>query len=229
VRKHVAVLAAAFLALTAPRAMATGTLDKNTATANSDVALTLNVSVDDLGAYDERVVLQVPSGFRVLACSPSGDFSCTKSATAVTWKRTAPGTPVALASDQFSFRLHTIDRAGTYAFAVHQVYSDNTTADSSPKLSVTAGAARSVSTTTVAKAVPVVRSASVAPTRAARAAPSTSEPAWLTDSDLAAPTAVELGRELPARNPRPMVIAGLIATAAACGVFWLRRRATPAR
>lgn len=232
--RKVAILAAGFFVLTVPAAMAAGTFDKPSVAANSDADLTLNVSVDAVAAYDERVVLEVPAGFRVLACQKTDGFSCTQSTaqrpsrTVLTWQRSAPTAPVPLATDHFPFRVHTIDRGGTYVFAVHQAYSDNTTADSSAKLAVTASAARPTTTATRATAAPVVRSASVAPARQPRATTATTEAAWLSDTDLAAPTAVELGRESPAHGSAPMVVAGVIAAAAACGVFWLRRRAAPA-
>ncbi|MEY2418171.1 MAG: hypothetical protein QOG90_851 [Actinomycetota bacterium] len=227
-----AVLVTALFLLGAPRALAAGTFDKNTVAANTDVNVTLHASVDQLGAYDDRVVLDIPAGFRVLTCPSSDDFSCTKSTTTLTWKRTTQGAPVPLAVDDFAFRLHTIDRPGQYAFVVHQFYSDNTTANSAPKLSVTSAAARPTTTTTLAKSAAAVHTASVAPPPARAGSASVSgstdvEPPWLTESNLAAPAPIELGRESPRRGSAPMVVAGLIAAAAAAGVFWLRRRAAP--
>src|SRR5690349_12207654 len=79
IRAKVAVLAIAVLALTASAAMAAGTFDKSSVAANSDVAVTLKVSVEQLGAYDDHVVLEIPNGFRVLACPKTNDFNCTPS------------------------------------------------------------------------------------------------------------------------------------------------------
>jgi hypothetical protein len=232
------IVATAILVLSVPAAQAAGTLDKSTVAANTDTDLTLDVSVDQLGAYDDRVVLEVPTGFRVLACSKAAEFTCAQSSagqpsrTVLTWKRTTPGTPVPLAVDHFAFRVRTIDRAGAYVFAVHQFYSDNTTADSAAKLTVTASPARPAPTTTTLKKAPVVRSGSAAsPSHsAANTMPAVAEPAWLAESDTAGAPPVEIGTETSrVRQSAPMVGAGLVAAVAAVGVFSLRRRAAPTR
>jgi hypothetical protein len=229
--RKIAVLAFALLVLAVPAAIAAGTLDKSTVVASTDVAVTLKVSVEQLGAYDDHVVLEVPNGFRVLACAKTTDFACTQSTadkpsrTLLTWKRTTPGAPVPLAEDQFPFRMHTIDKAGSYVFAVHQFYSDSTRADWAPKLTVTAAAAKPATTTTTTKKAQAVHTASAAPTRPAVPATGTTEPLWLRDSEDASAPPMELGHESKVRQSAPMVVAGLLATVAAGGVFWLRRRA----
>jgi hypothetical protein len=231
VRTKVIVLALAFVALTASAATAGGSLDKSSVAANADVAVTLNVAVDKLPASNERVLLEVPGGFRVLACPNSDTFNCTQSTadkpprTVLTWRRTTPGAPVPLDADHFPFRLHTIDKPGSYVFAAHQTYSDGTSADWAAKLAVTAAPARAVTTTTVKVAAPVVRSAAATATH--RPAPVTpvTDPAWLTDTDYADAPPIELGHESRVKQSAPMLAAGVVAAVAACGVFWLRRRA----
>jgi hypothetical protein len=126
VRTKVAVLVIAFVALTASAAMAAGSFDKASVAANSDADVTLNVPIDKVPGSNERVVLDVPSAFRVLACPNSDAFNCAQSTadkptrTVLTWRRTTPGAPVPLDADHFPFRVHTGDKAGSYVFAAHQ-------------------------------------------------------------------------------------------------------------
>lgn len=231
VRTKVAVLAIAFVALTASAAMAAGSLDKSSVAANTDVDVTLNVPIDKVPAYNERVVLEIPGGFRVLGCPNSDTFNCTQSTadkpsrTTLTWRRTTPGAPVPLDADHFPFRLHTIDKPGSYAFAVHQTYSDGTSADWAPKLAVTAAPAKAVTSTTAKASVAAVHSAAATSPRRPATVTSVTDPAWLSDTDYADAPPVELGRESRVKQSAPMLAAGLVAAVAAGGVFWLRRRA----
>jgi hypothetical protein len=235
VRKLVGIIAAAFCLLT-PAALAAGTFEKSNAPANADVDVALNASVENLGIYNARVVLDVPSGFRVLACPETTDFRCTQSVAGrpshpvLTWTRTTPGAPVPVA-DRLPFRMHTVDRAGQYVFSVHQYFSDDTSEASAPKLTVTAPPGRATTTTTV-KSAPVVHTASARPApaptrRVARVSP-VSEPdaPWIQDTDSADASPIEIGTERRVVQSPGMIVAGTIAAVLAGGVFWLRRRAS---
>ena len=232
----VAVLAAALLALTAPAALAAGAFDKNSVPANADVDVVLSASVENLGIYDDSVVLDVPGGFRIVACHDTPDFHCAQSAAGrpshpvLTWTRLTPGAPVPLAADQLPFRMHTTDRAGQYVFSVHQHFSDGTAEDSAPKLTVTAPAGARATTTTMKSAPAHSASASTKTTAARRVATVTpvSEPdaPWLADTDSADAPPIEIGTEHRVTQSPGMFVAGAIAAVLAGGVFWLRRRAS---
>lgn len=159
------VIAAATLLLVslAPGAFAHSSLDKRSVPADTDVALVVSAPVEEINAYNEKVVLEVPDGFRVLSCAAPDGFKCATSAAAdpprtlVTWERTEPGQRIPFTSDQLPFRVRTIATPGRYAFEVNQFYSNGAVArwdgpegsdHPAPVLEVTAKGTPAVTNTT---------------------------------------------------------------------------------
>jgi hypothetical protein len=226
-----AALVALALLVVARPAWAQPSMDHNSAPASSDVTVTVAASVDELNAYNEKLTVEAPTGFRMLTCGRVDGFTCTTSRSGVTWQRSAPGQPVPLATDNFPFRMHTIDKPGKYTFVLTQLYSDGKSERATPVLQVTA-APPSPSTTATTAARATLRPAGVttSPTAiAARRAPShapVTEPAWFGDnSGEAGPQMAihEAGHD-ERRASTSMLIVGAGFALAAGGVFWFRRR-----
>jgi LPXTG-motif cell wall-anchored protein len=219
----------ALLVIAAPPALADATLDKNSVVANTEVDVTVSATVEELNTYTDKLTVEVPDGFRVLSCQPVEEFVCSQASldkprrTVLTWKRTSPGRPVALRADEFPFRIRASEKPGQYRFAVTQFYSSGAADHSDHQVEVTPGARPAVSTTVASRAA--ARPASVTPPRPAVTIPSpAAEPEWFADSDAAATLEVELGADTGGSRAPLMVALGVVATVAAGGVFWFRRR-----
>lgn len=147
----------------APSALAHSSLDKKSAPADTDVALVVSAPVEEVNAYNEKVILEVPAGFRVLACDSPNGFRCATTTandpprTLITWERTEPGQRIPLTSDRLPFEVHTIDKPGKYPFEVNQFYSNGAVArwdgpensdHPAPVLEVTAKGTPAVTNTT---------------------------------------------------------------------------------
>lgn len=164
------VIVFALMTVGAGVAGATATLDKQSVPGNTNVDLVLEVSVEELVGYNQKIVMAVPEGFDVLACTAPAGYTCTKAAaanptrTVVTWNNTSPQpnefglTPTV----RFPFRLRTISTSGDYKFDVEQTYSNGAStqwkgakgsANPAPILTVT-GTAAPVSNTTVPNDAP---------------------------------------------------------------------------
>lgn len=201
--------------------------------ASSEVVLTVDAPVEQLGATNEKLTVDVPDGFRVLSCEPVEGFECSHAPaagpkrTVVTWQRAAPAQPVPLTTDQFPFRMRTTDRPGKYTFTVSQFHSDGTSARAEPVLQVTPITEPPlVITRTPPPAPPAVRTQSVSETPGgAPAAIPVLEPEWARDVDPGSRSEMAV-EEMGARTARGplMVLAGFVAAVAAGLVYWLRRR-----
>lgn len=231
-------------------AVAHSTLDKKSVPANTDVEVSVQAPVEEVNAYNQRLILEVPDGFVVLSCGEVQDFACTQSRaenpkrTVLTWERTEPGQPIPFMTDRFPFRMHTIDKAGKYAFEVNQFYSNGTAAhwdgppDSdrpAPVLTVTAAGTAPVTNTT---AKPHEGSPAVGPgNTAASSRTTTTAPATsvTTAVEVQAPTTTAAGESPQATlaleksdgNGGPSwPLVGFLAAglAAAAVVVWRRRR-----
>jgi hypothetical protein len=231
--KLAGMLALVLLAVATPT-WADAALEQKAVPANADVTVAIAASVDKLGVYNDKLTVEVPDGFRVLSCGQVDGFKCAQAPatgpprTLVTWQRTAPGQPVPLATDHFPFRMHTIAKAGKYAFALTQTYSNGEAAHSAPMLQVNpAAAAPARTTTTVARVAmhtarpPAATGRAPAPTHVA-----VTEPPWFGDTSGDAGSQVvvrEFGTEQASSSAR-MVAFGVVTAIAAAGVFWFRRR-----
>jgi uncharacterized protein YcnI len=97
--------------------------------ANSDQKLQMNVP-EEKGpdVHNTKIVVVVPSGFRVSGCDQRPDFSCSVSPasqgrTLVTFTRTSGSDP----DGRFSYAVHTPGQSGGYPFNTNQTYSDGST------------------------------------------------------------------------------------------------------
>lgn len=150
-------------ALGAGVAGAAGTLNKSSVPADTDVDFILNAPVEILVGYNEKVVLTVPDGFRVLSCGAINDYTCAQTAAAnpsrtlVTWQKTSPGQEFVVPTQEFPFRMRTIGVAGKYKFEVEQFYSNGEVQRSNgpegspnpaPMLTVTGASTPAVTNTT---------------------------------------------------------------------------------
>lgn len=111
---------------------ATAKLDKASVPANTDQDLVLEMSVEELVGYNQKIILTVPAGFTALSCTQPTGFKCSKSTASnptralITWENTNPA-PVEFGltpTVRFPFRIHTITATGDYPFPVDQYYSN---------------------------------------------------------------------------------------------------------
>ena len=231
--KAVPLLALLLLALGAPSALAAASIDKGTVTAGTEVVLTVDAPVEQLGATNERLTVDMPDGFRVLSCEAPEGFKCSHGPapgakrTVVTWQRVAPGQPVAFTADQFPFRMRAIDKPGKYTFGVTQFHADGSVAEAEHLLRVNPHTEPALVITRTPSTVPAaVRIQSATPTtRPELARTMVTEPEWLRESG-PVPAAEIAVQELDAETSRTplMVLLGVVVAMAALGVFWFRRR-----
>lgn len=113
------------------------TIDQKAVPANTDQALTLRVPVepkDHSGAqpdlatrHNERVTVEIPSGFTATACDSKPGWTCKVNPAAgkvphhVAYTRT--GEPYE-SMDVFTFKVHTAPKPGDYGFQTNQTYSE---------------------------------------------------------------------------------------------------------
>ncbi len=116
---------AAVLAAVPGVAWAHATFVNGTAPPNADSAITLDVP-EERGpdVHNQKVIVEVPSGFAVAACSTPAGWACgsqpaTRGRTVVTYDR-GPA-PV---ETRFTLQVHTPGKAGDYPFEVNQFYDD---------------------------------------------------------------------------------------------------------
>lgn len=217
------VLALALLGLYCPAALAEAALDTKTVTVSSDVTITVAAPAD-LGASNERVTVDVPGGFRVLSCDHVDGFQCSHAKavepnrTVVTWQSVGPVRSLALRSDRFPFRMRASDKAGAYPLAVTQFHVDGSAVRTAPVLEVRAAGVRA-SPAPAATAAPraAVRTLSVTATTQPRVAA-------LAVSPPDDPVVVASDRRSQTSSDPLMMVLGVVATLAAGGVYWLRRR-----
>lgn len=108
------------------------TLDKQSVPADTDVELVVQAPVEEAGAYNERIVVEVPDGFTVRPCvKPPEGFRCflrpaaNPPRTLITWERTEePDVTVPFATDELPFRTRSHSKPGLYAFKISQFYSN---------------------------------------------------------------------------------------------------------
>ena len=146
-------------------AWAHSTLDKKSVPADTDVDITVNAPVEEVNAYNQKIILEVPDGFRVLSCGAVEGFACAQSSatgptrTLLTWERTRPGQRIPFVTDHFPFRMRTVVTPGKYRFDINQFYSNGTVAHwedpengdrPAPVLTVTAVGTPAVTNTTAA-------------------------------------------------------------------------------
>lgn len=205
-------------------------MDEKPVAASSDVTVTVAASVDELNAYNQKLTVEAPAGFRMLSCGHVDGFTCTTGRSLVTWQRSAPGQPVPLATDNFPFRMHTIDKPGKYTFVLTQVYSDGKSERATPVLQVTAPPPSSSTTSTTVRVAARPAAVTTSPTAiTSRRAPAhvpVTEPAWFGDnSGEAGPQMAihEAGHD-ERRLSTSMMVVGAGFALAAGGVFWFRRR-----
>ncbi len=165
------LLAAAF---GAGVAAAHATLDKTSVPGNTDIDITVNAPVEEVVGYNDKLVLTVPDGFRVLSCLAPAGYTCTMSnaasppRTLVTWIGMASGQELVTPTEQFPLRIRTTSSAGKYKFVVDQHYSNGNeahwngaegSANPAPVLSVDGADPPAVTNTTVPAPEPTPDSA----------------------------------------------------------------------
>lgn len=174
--------------------VATGeaTLDKASVPGNTEVDLVLEVSVQELVAYNDRIVLSVPAGFSVLNCTSPTGYECGRAAatnptrTVVTWDNVTPSpqefgvTPTV----RFPFRLRTISTAGEYKFDVDQFYSNGETS----RWNGAKGSANPAAFLTVTSTSSPVVTETTAPTSSGPSTDSTTPPASFDSGSFGSPT-----------------------------------------
>ncbi|MDQ3947106.1 MAG: DUF1775 domain-containing protein [Actinomycetota bacterium] len=122
-RLATAGLAAALAALPGV-ARAHATFVNGSAPANADQTVTLDVP-EEKGPdiHNQKVIVEVPGGFTVSACSTPAGWACgsqaAKGRTVVTFSR--GGSPV---ETRFDLHVHTPAKPGDYPFQVNQFYDD---------------------------------------------------------------------------------------------------------
>lgn len=248
-----AVVVAAVASVTS--ASAHSTLDKKSVPADTDVALAVNAPVEELNAYNQKIVLEIPPGFRVLRCEKTRDFDCAVTPpdaggrSLITWNRPSAGQPVPFVTDMFPFSVHTVATPGKYVFEINQFYSNGTAAhwdgaeDSdhpAAVLQVTGKGTPAVTNTTAAPhdGSPATPSPSALRTTSSTTSPAPTTTTTVTPDTLAADTttsdprrpsiAVDVTKGGGTSPAGPIALVAGIVGATAVGVAVLRRR-RPAR